>query len=1078
MASLQQQVKQAYMNNGLTENQANIITAEVGRENSFDPKALFGMHTDPKNNATNIGMLSWQGDRAKNIYASLKAKGLIDSNSKIKQSQEALNEMAKFSLNEIRTNPAYKQTKEVFLNNPNVDYNTANKVLGTNYIRWRYNDPEFASGHKNRDQFYEQVSGFKMPKSRYNQGSSNQPTESTFSRVKRQFDQQQASSIASVYQNYTQGKLTPQQAKDFEEDVKTGAIMLPRGASLKGNQRTSQPVQLSQKIADSIGSMNAQQRADLQADIDAGIVKLPTPTNQQSSLPDFNDQGQIIQEPTSVTQLPEPIQQRTALDQLKGVGETALSLGTGITGGTVGLIGGSARGLANEILAGAFGSPEAARRVEESAQAGMEALTYAPRTETGQEYTQAVGEALAPTVAFTPAAAEIGMIGQAARGAAPIGRVVASDIAQAAKPVISQAVEAVKTPVQATTNAIKSGAGRVAEAVGLREPQQPVNTGANVGAAQVDQATLRQALAQDLPNKPELTLGQLTRNEDQLSFEQNTARTPLGGDLRQRYAEQHAAINNNLDIWLDEIGPSNVDRVAIGEGVDKALKTQMAADKKRVKDAYDKASASPEAQSIVDLNLKMKQDNDGNVAPVAPAVDDNLASLPPETRNTRPDGEIKTLQNGLGILHGTGDDALTINDINIVRQTGQKQGKAGRVYGGFYGASKDRLAEAEGYANAQGGNPTVYEVRIKPQTKVLEKKGDVTRLSENYINDLKKDGIGLVVGKDPRGRTEYVVVDKDAIATLDKYDPNAPPSTDGLSVIDYLNSQPELPTAPIISAAKKTAEALGIARREADGTLTPLNPTVKQMEAWRQQINANTNMEAPNIRQAAILKNYIDSHIEPATGNAYKAARDQRRNFAKKWESNKIITDLIGTKKGTDDRIVALENIQNKIVNSGSLADLRQVKRTLLGSGSDDGKQAWKDIQAATLQDIKDKANSSIATNANGETVISPSALNKAINNLDQTGKLDYMFGKDGANKLRSLNEVSKVLFTVPPETMVNRSGSGLIMAAIADMLLGTFSGLPAPVATAMKLATTHIKDSKIKARVRKALNISERGNF
>ena len=804
----------------------------------------------------------------------------------------------------------------------------------------------------------------------------------------------------------------------------------------------------------------------------------PNHVAKMEGLPDFDASGNFVPEQPQQPQQPQP--DRSLGQEIVGGLEAAATIGSGLVGAPIGQAVGTFKGAAQALINGEFGTPQGAQNILQAANKSAEALTYAPRTAVGRENVQGVGEFI-QDVGLDTLPPAMGGLGVATttlgRASAPVVSSAARDVAQAAKPVISQAVEAVQTPVQATTNAIKSGAGRVAEAVGLREPQQPASTGANVGAAQVDQATLRQALAQDLPNKPELTLGQLTRNEDQLSFEQNTARTPLGGDLRQRYAEQHAAINNNLDIWLDEIGPSNVDRVAIGEGVDKALKTQMAADKKRVKDAYDKASASPEAQSIVDLNLKMKQDNDGNVAPVAPAVDDNLASLPPETRNTRPDGEIKTLQNGLGILHGTGDDALTINDINIVRQTGQKQGKAGRVYGGFYGASKDRLAEAEGYANAQGGNPTVYEVRIKPQTKVLEKKGDVTRLSENYINDLKKDGIGLVVGKDPRGRTEYVVVDKDAIATLDKYDPNAPPSTDGLSVIDYLNSQPELPTAPIISAAKKTAEALGIARREADGTLTPLNPTVKQMEAWRQQINANTNMESPNIRQAAILKNYIDSHIEPATGKSYKAARMENKRFKDKWSNNQIIKDLVGFKKGTEDRVVALENVQNKIVNSGSLTDLRQVKRTLLTSG-DDGKQAWKDIQAATLQDIKDKANNSIATNANGETVISPAALNKAINNLDQTGKLDYMFGKDGANKLRSLNEVSKVLFTVPPETMVNRSGSGLVMAAIADMLLGTFSGLPAPVATAMKLATTHIKDSKIKARVRKALNISERGNF
>jgi muramidase (phage lysozyme) len=804
----------------------------------------------------------------------------------------------------------------------------------------------------------------------------------------------------------------------------------------------------------------------------------PNRAAKPEGLPDFDATGNFVPEQPQQPEQPKP--ERSPGQQIVGGLEAAGTIGSSLIGAPIGQAVGTFRGAAQSLIDGEFGTPQGAQNILNAANQGAEALTYAPRTAAGQENVQGVGE-FVQDVGLDKLPPAMGGLGVGAatlgRASAPVVAAGARDIAQAAKPVVAQAVEAAQAPIQATTNAIKSGVNSAAEAVGLREPQPAPNVGANVGAAQVDQATLREAMAADLPNKPELTLGQLTRDENQLSFEQNTARTPLGGDLRQRYADQHAAINNNLDIWLDEIDPVNVDRVAIGEGVDKALKTQMAADKKRVREAYERASESPEAQSIVDLNLKMKQDNDGNVAPVAPMVDDNLASLPPETRTTRPDGEIKTLQNGLGILHGTGDDALTLNDIDIIRQTGQKQGKAGRIYGGFYGAGKDRLAEAEGYANSQGGTPTVYEIRIKPQTKVLEKKGDVTRLSENYINDLKKDGIGLVVGKDPRGRTEYVVVDKDAISTLDKYDPNAAPSTDGLSVIDYLNTQPELPTAPIISAAKKTAESLGIARREADGTLTPLNPTVKQMEAWRQQINANTNMEAPNIRQASILKNYIDSHIEPATGKSYKAARMENKRFKDKWANNQIIKDLVGLKKGTDDRVIALENVRNKIVNGGSLADLRQVKRTLLTSG-DDGKQAWKDIQAATLQEIKDKANNSIATNANGETVISPAALNKAINQLDQSGKLDYMFGESGANKLRSLNEVSKILFTVPPETAVNRSATALVLPMVIDTILATFAGLPAPIATSLRLATSHIKDSKIKAKVRKALNISERGNF
>ena len=155
---LQNQVYQAYFNAGLSPNQARIITAEVGREGSFSPKNLFGVQIDPKNGAANLGMLSWQGNRGQALYRDLKSKGLIKGNS-IVPTQEALNSMAHFSVNEMRNNKAYNKTAQNFLNNPDIDYQTGAAVLGRDYIRWRYDDPVYKSGHVNRDKFYQAMGG-------------------------------------------------------------------------------------------------------------------------------------------------------------------------------------------------------------------------------------------------------------------------------------------------------------------------------------------------------------------------------------------------------------------------------------------------------------------------------------------------------------------------------------------------------------------------------------------------------------------------------------------------------------------------------------------------------------------------------------------------------------------------------------------------------------------------------------------------------------------------------------------------------------------------------------------------------
>ena len=151
-------VLQALKNAGLSDNQARILGAEIGRENAFQDKYLWGYHADPKNGANNIGMISWQGRRGKNVERALKEAGLIQ-NGKIVKGQASLDVMAKYLVNEIRTNPTYAATRKQFLDNPNVDYKTGTQVLGRNFIRWRYDDPEYAGGHRNRDKFYAQLGG-------------------------------------------------------------------------------------------------------------------------------------------------------------------------------------------------------------------------------------------------------------------------------------------------------------------------------------------------------------------------------------------------------------------------------------------------------------------------------------------------------------------------------------------------------------------------------------------------------------------------------------------------------------------------------------------------------------------------------------------------------------------------------------------------------------------------------------------------------------------------------------------------------------------------------------------------------
>ena len=97
-------VLQALKNAGLSDNQARILGAEIGREGAFQDKNLWGYHPDPKNGAVNIGIISWQKGRGKGVERALKEAGLIQ-NSKKEKGQASLDVIAKYLVNEIRTYP-------------------------------------------------------------------------------------------------------------------------------------------------------------------------------------------------------------------------------------------------------------------------------------------------------------------------------------------------------------------------------------------------------------------------------------------------------------------------------------------------------------------------------------------------------------------------------------------------------------------------------------------------------------------------------------------------------------------------------------------------------------------------------------------------------------------------------------------------------------------------------------------------------------------------------------------------------------------------------------------------------------
>ena len=335
-----------------------------------------------------------------------------------------------------------------------------------------------------------------------------------------------------------------------------------------------------------------------------------------------------------------------------------------------------------------------------------------------------------------------------------------------------------------------------------------------------------------------------------------------------------------------------------------------------------------------------------------------------------------------------------------------------------------------------------------------------------------KTEVNVAYGRARRSPEAAAAVDQSRLVQLGEAE-NAISSTP----VDYINSQPTgLPSTGLVDAARQYAVRLGIADMQ-DGQLVPRQgATIRQMEDWRQAINKATGYELTDIRQSTILKGLIDGQTEPVAGPLYRQARALRTRYAQNYENRATIAKLLNEKRGTTDRQVALEDVFDHSIMKGSLDDVRNVRRVLQRSG-DQGKQAWRELQGATLRRIRDDATKGIAKDSRGNAPLNPRQLRDAIAGLDADGKLDFIFGKQGAQRLRDISDLAQEAFTVPAEAAINHSNTALtLLAAFGDIAGAATTGIPAPMATAARLTLKQIKDRKLRARIADALNDAQRG--
>lgn len=275
--------------------------------------------------------------------------------------------------------------------------------------------------------------------------------------------------------------------------------------------------------------------------------------------------------------------------------------------------------------------------------------------------------------------------------------------------------------------------------------------------------------------------------------------------------------------------------------------------------------------------------------------------------------------------------------------------------------------------------------------------------------------------------------------------------------------------APIIASARKEAVRLGAIEQAPDGTLVPKPVSLSTAETLRKFVNKYANQNDPtSVYASRELIKAIDNSTEGYGGEIYKKARKLRKQYGDEFERTALTQKLLGTKGKTTERQIAVENVFDKVVRLSSVEEMNKLRGTLLTAGPD-GKQAWTDLKAQGIAFIRDAAMTR-ATDESGQRVFSAPAMQKAIESLDKSGKLEALYGKRQAQVFRDLADIAQDIYTAPPGAINTSSTASALMTAVDTLATFGISGLPVPAKAAITEAVKYARDRKVKQRIERAL--------
>lgn len=380
--------------------------------------------------------------------------------------------------------------------------------------------------------------------------------------------------------------------------------------------------------------------------------------------------------------------------------------------------------------------------------------------------------------------------------------------------------------------------------------------------------------------------------------------------------------------------------------------------------------------------------------------------------------------------------------------------------------TKGQATRELGQQGFEAETPKSYPELGKPLiSKSIEQNDKILQNFDAYIDETGKQTAGLTA----LGRvvdTALVNSSKKAKSEINAAYKAAKEAGETAQMIDvtpvqnYLNGlEAEAINAPVITSAKMKLDKL-----TKDGQLS-----INDLEEIRKMVGKVSGDTPTNMSFGRDIKNEIDAVLQNQGGDLYKNARALRAKYARDFENLGYVDKLLQNKPGTTDRAVALEDVFNHSILSGSRQDVQNIGLTLKKAGAE-GQQAWKELQGQTLQHIKDEVTKSVNINSAGEPVVSPAQFKRIVTNLDQDGKLDYLYGKKGAQEIRDLLETA-INVNTKVKGAENTSGTTSALIRSLDTISKSPLGAIPFVKSISKNLVENAQEKMIKKQVEESIN-------